>query len=265
MKVRARRGYRGPTADDLISGASAPTKSGDRLSATASSAAVSARAPFKIRTSAWMRDSTEDGRPGAFWVVGELDYQTLRQLEWTAGARAEVVVLAADGTEVASRTVDLKAEDGPFGIQVPETGGIASGEYAIRVRIRSLADEKAELIGTARVVLSEGSALGEAVMWRRGPSTGPRYLRTADPRFTRSDRLRLELATSAQASAKARMLDRNGKELSVPAQVSEREDPSGAFRWIVIDALLSPFAAGDYAVEVTQGREKRVTEFKVVP
>jgi VWFA-related protein len=266
VKVRARRGYRGPTADDLISGASAPTKSGDRLSATASPAAgVSARVPFKIRTSAWMRDSTEDGRPGAFWVVGELDYQTLRQLEWTAGARAEVVVLAADGTEVTSRTVDLKAEDGPFGIQVPETGGIASGEYAIRVRIRSLADEKAELIGTARVVLSEGSALGEAVMWRRGPSTGPRYLRTADPRFTRSDRLRLELATSAPASAKARMLDRNGKELSVPAQVSEREDPSGAFRWIVIDALLSPFAAGDYAVEVTQGREKRVTEFKVVP
>ena len=265
VKVRARRGYRGPTADDLISGASAPTKSGDRLSATASPAAGGARAPFKIRTSAWMRDSTEDGRPGAFWVVGELDYQTLRQLEWTAGARAEVVVLAADGTEVTSRTVDLKAEDGPFGIQVPETGGIASGEYAIRVRIRSLADEKAELIGTARVVLSEGSALGEAVMWRRGPSTGPRYLRTADPRFTRSDRLRLELATSAPASAKARMLDRNGKELSVPAQVSEREDPSGAFRWIVIDALLSPFAAGDYAVEVTQGREKRVTEFKVVP
>ena len=101
VKVRARRGYRGPTADDLISGASAPTKSGDRLSATASPAAgVSARVPFKIRTSAWMRDSTEDGRPGAFWVVGELDYQTLRQLEWTAGARAEVVVLAADGTEV---------------------------------------------------------------------------------------------------------------------------------------------------------------------
>jgi VWFA-related protein len=268
VKVRARRGYRGPTADDLISGAATPIKSGDRLSATASPAAgVSARAPFKIRTSAWMRESTEDGRPGAFWVVGELDYQTLRQLEWTAGARAEVVVLAADGTEVASRTVDLKAEDGPFGIQVPETGGIASGEYAIRVRIQSLADEKAELIGTARVVLSERSALGEAVMWRRGPSTGPRFLRTADPRFTRSDRLRLELATSApaSASAKARMLDRNGKELSVPAQVSEREDPSGAFRWIVIDALLSPFAAGDYAVEVTQEREKRVTEFKVVP
>ena len=121
------------------------------------------------------------------------------------------------------------------------------------------------MTGTARVVLREGSSIGEAVMWRRGLSTGPRYLRTADPRFTRSDRLRLELATSASVPTTARVLDRNGKELSVPAQVSQREDPSGAFRWIVIDALLSPFAAGDYAVEVTQGREKRVTEFRIVP
>ena len=114
------------------------------------------------------------------------------------------MVLAADGTEVVSRTVDLKADDGPFGIQVPETGGIAAGEYAVSVRIRSQADEKVELTDTARVVLREGSALGEAVMWRRGLSTGPRYLRTADPRFTRSDRLRLELATADPTPATAR-------------------------------------------------------------
>jgi len=51
----------------------------------------------------------------------------------------------------------------------------------------------------------------------------------------------------------------------VPAQVSERTDASGAFKWVVVDATLAPFAAGDYLIEVTQGREKRVTEFKVVP
>jgi hypothetical protein len=33
----------------------------------------------------------------------------------------------------------------------------------------------------------------------------------------------------------------------------------------VVDAMLAPFAAGDYAIEVTQGREKQLTEFKVVP
>ena len=99
----------------------------------------------------------EDTRQGAFWVVGELDYQTRRQLAWTAGAEAEVVVLDARGQEVMTRTVDLKSDEGPFSIQVPETGAIAAGEYAVRVRIRSQADEKAELTDTARVVLREGA------------------------------------------------------------------------------------------------------------
>ena len=259
VKVRARRGYRGRTADELVSSTATPGAAGKTLGA---STPANARTPFRIRTSTWV---SEDTRQGAFWVVGELDYQTRRQLAWTAGAEAEVVVLDARGQEVMTRTVDLKSDEGPFSIQVPETGAIAAGEYAVRVRIRSQADEKAELTDTARVVLREGAALGEAVMWRRGLSTGPRYMRTADPRYMRSDRLKLELATAAPTPAKARILDRNSNELSVPAQVSERSDASGAFKWVVVDATLAPFAAGDYLIEVTQGREKRVTEFKVVP
>ena len=259
VKVRARRGYRGRTADELVSSTATPGAAGKTMAPTTP---ANARTPFRIRTSTWV---SEDTRQGAFWVVGELDYQTRRQLAWTAGAEAEVVVLDARGQEVMTRTVDLKSDEGPFSIQVPETGAIAAGEYAVRVRIRSQADEKAELTDTARVVLREGAALGEAVMWRRGLSTGPRYMRTADPRYTRSDRLKLELATAAPTPAKARILDRNSNELSVPAQVSERTDASGAFKWVVVDATLAPFAAGDYLIEVTQGREKRVTEFKVVP
>jgi VWFA-related protein len=264
VKVRARRGYRGQTADELVSGTATPSTD-NPAAPGAPAAGFNTRAPFRIRTSTWLRSSSVDARQGAFWVVGELDYQTRRQLAWTAGAEAEVVVLAADGREVMSRTVDLKADEGPFSIQVPETGAIDAGEYAVRVRLRSEADEKTELTDTARVVISDGPAFGEAVMWRRGLSTGPRYLRTADPRFMRSDRLKLELATSTATPATARILDRNHNELSVPAQVSERTDSSGAFRWIVVDATLAPFAAGDYTVEVTQGREKRLTEFKVVP
>jgi hypothetical protein len=262
VKARVRRGYRGRTADELVSSTST---TGPTIKAVMTSTPANARTPFRIRTSTWVRNSAEDARQGAFWVVGELDYQTRRQLAWTAGAQAEVVVLDSSGKEIMTRTVDLKPEDGPFGIQVPETGAIAAGEYAVSVRLRSQADEKAELTDTARVVLREGPSLGEAVMWRRGLSTGPRYMRTADPRFMRSDRLKLELATAAPTPAKARILDRNHNELSVPAQVSERADDSGAFRWIVVDAMLAPFAAGDYAIEVTQGRDKQLTEFKVVP
>src|SRR4029434_1122648 len=86
---------------------------------------------------------------------------------------------------------------GPVSMQVPEAGGVPIGEYAVRVELRSQADSAVALTDTARVQVKEGIALGEAVLWRRGPTTGPQYLRTADPRYQRSDRLRLELATRA--------------------------------------------------------------------
>jgi len=212
-----------------------------------------------------MRESGGGSPSGSFWIVAELDYQTRRQLAWTAGAQADIVVLAADGTEVLTRTIDVKVSEAPIAVQVPETGGVAPGEYAVRVQLRSQADSELALTDTARVQVKEGSTLGEAVLWRRGPTTGPQYLRTADPRFQRSDRLRLELATTTEGPATARLLDRNGNPLQVPAQVSERTDPSSNFTWIVVDALLAPFANGDYAVEVTQGEAKQVTAFKVVP
>jgi hypothetical protein len=100
---------------------------------------------------------------------------------------------------------------------------------------------------------------------RRGPATGPRYLRTADPRFYRTDRLRLELPTDSTDAATARLLDRRGGALPVPVQVNERADDTGQFRWIVADLPLTSIAPGDYAVEVTQGSATRLTAFRVVP
>jgi hypothetical protein len=65
--------------------------------------------------------------------------------------------------------------------------------------------------------------------------------------------------------ASARLLDRFAKPLQVPATVAMRDDGSGAFKWVVVDAALAPFAAGDYAVEVTQEGATRVAAFRVVP
>ena len=117
---------------------------------------------------------------------------------------------------------------------------------------------------TARVIVpTQSSAVGEAVMWRRGQSTGPKYVKTADPRFQRSDRMRLEFATNANG-ATARLLDRAGKTLQVPVQVTERTDTDG-IRWIVADVTLAPLAASDYAIEVNAGGGSQVTGFRIIP
>jgi hypothetical protein len=199
------------------------------------------------------------------WVTGELDYAMRKELAWSSGAEADVVVAAADGTEIATSTVDVPSGEGAFSLQVPDEARIAAGEYAVRVRLRPKG-QGLPVTDTVRLVVPGApSALGEPVMWRRGPSTGPRHLVTADPRFPRSDRIRFEVPTTVTGSATARMLDRNGNPMQIPVQVTERADPSGSFRWIVVDAALAPLAPGDYGIEVTLGGAKQLGAFKVVP
>jgi VWFA-related protein len=262
VQVRARRGYRGATADQLFTAVARERGVADRTAPTR--AVVDTRATFRIRAVAWM-PSAGDGL-GSAWVVGELDYTARRELVWSAGASAEVALVAADGTEVMSTTVPVPASDGSFSLKIPDAGGLAAGEYALRVRVRPDADPTLPVTDTVRLTVPKAtSVLGDAVMWRRGPSTGLQHLATADPRFRRGDRIRLEMATETDGAATARMLDRVGNPLRVPVQVSERADPSGLFRWVVTDAALSPLAAGDYAIEVTLAGARRLAPFQVVP
>ena len=268
VDVRARRGYRGPTAEDLTAAAagdadgspSAVSKAFDAMTA------VSPRSAFRVRTAAWTTTAAGDEPAAALWIVGEVDHRTRRDLSWSAGAVADLVVLSATGADVATKRIDIAPGEGTFAIRVPEAGGVAPGEYAVRIRITPNQDGGLPVSDTARVIVpEERTPLGEGVMWRRGPTTGPKYEMTADPRFRRSDRVRMEHATTGAGAATARMLDRAGNPNAVPVQVTERADASGEFRWIVAEAVLAPLAPGDYAIEVTLDGAKAVTAFKVVP
>jgi VWFA-related protein len=260
VQIRARRGYRGLTADELLTsrdGAGAAPAA----PASAVNVVINPRATFRIRTSVWAPDAAN----ASVWVAGELDYATRKELAWTSGGQADIVVVAANGTEVATTTADVAAGEGAFALKVP-VDGMAAGEYAVRVRMRPKGDGGLAVTDTTRLIVpASAAALGEPVMWRRGPSTGPRHLVTADPRFTRNDRIRFEVPTAAAGTATARLLDRLGKPLQIPVQVTERPDPSGAFRWIVLDATLAPLAAGDYGIEVTLEGARQLGAFKVVP
>jgi VWFA-related protein len=267
VRVRARRGYRGRTAEDLVSSAAAaPDPARDAVaSALNRVAGVNARSTFRVRPSAWAR-SDASGVAGLVWIVGELDYRTRKELAWTAGAEAEVVVVGVDGSQVLSRTVTIPSGAGTFAIQIPDKGVLAPGDYAVNVRLRPESGSDLMMTDTVRVTVPDrGAVFGEAVMWRRGPSTGPQYQRTADPRFLRNERLRLEFATATDGPSSGRVLDRTGKPIQMPVQVTRREDAATGVRWLVADATLAPLAAGDYAVEVTLGDAVQVTGFRVTP
>jgi VWFA-related protein len=262
-KVRARRGYRGRTAEDVLRGTESSRTGGDTAvtSALSAVAGVNNRSQLRIRPSTWSRP--EGG--GAFWLVGELDFRLRKELAWTAGAVAELTVAGADGAQLMSREIKIPSNQGSFALQVPDSGSLAPGEYAVRVRLRPEGGTGESLSDLARVVVGSPAPMGEAVLWRRGLTTGPQYLRTADPRFSRSDRIRLELAATSSEPATARLLDRAGNAIQVPLQVSHRPDVSGAFSWVVVDGTLSPLAPGDFAIEVTRGSARQVTGFRIVP
>jgi hypothetical protein len=172
-----------------------------------------------------------------------------------------VAVRAGDGRTVLTSTIPIAA-DGGFAVAVPEAGGLAPGDYSIRVRAKGGAG--ATIDETARVtVAAEAPLIGDAIVWRRRPATGPGYFRTADPRASRTDRLRFELPASSTAAPSAMLLDRAGKPVSVPLQVTTRDD--GGLHWIVVDATIAPLAPSDYAVEVKAGDATRTIAFRVIP
>jgi VWFA-related protein len=268
VRVRARRGYRGLTAEDLTANAAAEkAKSSTAVTkAFDSVAAVSSRSQLRIRAAAWNATAASDKPAAAIWIVGEVDYRTRKELAWSAGATADVAVVTATGADIAEKTIELPAGQGSFTLRVPDAGGVPPGEYAVRVRVKPNQDASLPVSDTARVIVpSDAVQVGEGVLWRRGPTTGPRYATTADPRFQRSERIRLEHATTAAGMPVARMLDRSGNPLNVPVQVTDRQDASGEFRWLVAEAALAPLAPGDYAIELALDGAKVVTAFKVVP
>jgi len=259
VTIRTRRGYRGASVDDVLS----PETSTAVDSAFGGVAAVSPRANFRIRTALARSGDT----PAAtLWVVGELDYRARREVAWTAGAVADVTIVGADGQEVLARSIDVSASAVSFSMRGPDGGGLPPGEYAVRVRLRPNNQDGLPVADTARVIVPKAlPALGDSILWRRGPSTGPQYIVTADPRFGRNERIRVEIPTRVMGTAAAKMLDRAGKPNQVPVSITERQDESAQFRWVVAEAVLAPLAPGDYAIETMVGDSKQVTAFQLVP
>ena len=109
---------------------------------------------------------------------------------------------------------------------------------------------------------------GDPVVFRSGPFTGRAFLPTADPRFRRAERLRVDAAVAGPApTVSARLLDRKGQ-VARPAgdDVGSRGDvpPHRS-----AELALAPLGPGDYLVELTVQRgsrsDKVIVAFRIVP
>jgi VWFA-related protein len=244
VQVRARRGYRAATAEEVSASRAAtaapvPEATRATTAALATLARVDAASRFHLHAVP-VRD-TADGAATALWIAGEL---TLPLQEFSAGGDATIELSSGSGAAVSAT---LKPPERTFLVKVPLHD--AGPSVDVRGRLAAAGSAGVPLADTIRV--STAPAAVQALLFRRGPSTGNRLLPAADFTFSRTERLRLELPVFADSAVGAgRILDRNGHPLAVPVQVGERKDADGQ-RWLTGDAVLSPLGAGDYVVEVS--------------
>jgi hypothetical protein len=264
--VHARSGYVAGLTEERPLAPADTRKAPDPIDISMKALTVSRTSVVHVRTSAWTRGGSSNSPAASLWIVGELDQQIRRQPSWSNGADAEVTLrpLSGGGAAIA-RQAKVTLADSTFEFELRESDGpIAPGDYSVQLQ---LTGADGNPVGEfARVTVPDAvSRLGEAVLLRRVATAGQRYIRTADPRFQRNDRLRLELPTDAADVASALLRDMRGAALTVPLRMSERQDDSGAFRWIVVDVPLTSLAPADYAVEVTQNGVSRLTAFRLAP
>ena len=258
VQIRARRGYLAATTA-AVTAMAAPTPAPSAEAAAEALAIESALAPLPAYTrdmplradavAGWRRGS--DGKPIAgFWVVGEFGAGT------PPGRSLDATVIAPSGTTAAHATSDSGARS----VVIPLTPAdpMEPGEYIIRVRGDSFGTT------TIRVKLPPAPEPGGAVFFRRGQITGNQTVATADRRFRRNEQLRMEMPMAVEGTPTARLLDRTGKPLAVPVNVTARDDRDGT-RWQTAQLALAPLAPSDYIIEIANGGNRTMIGFRVVP
>ncbi len=266
VDVRARRGYRAPTEEEVLAArsAAAPEPASPEASAKESAMASLARirSDARFRIHAAPARSAPDGGVSRVWIAGELQPMPASD-PWTRGGTADLEVSAGGATTTAR--VTLAAGERTFLTSVTLPQPAAGDAIDVRARLAGSDPTAARLADSLHVALTPGSR--HPLLFRRGPTTGNRYWPAATFLFSRTERVRIEFPVPAEAKAGGgRMLDRTGNTLTVPVAVTTRTDDRGA-TWVMGDITLAPLGAGDYVVEMTftagGTEQKTVTAIRV--
>lgn len=272
VEVRARPGYLAPTeAEARAAGGSTTTRAGSTTPPTvtrALDAIAPARGNLPVRVQA-------AGGAGIIRAVVELDAATAKQPEWISGGTLKVTFeperTIGSNQAAVSQTITLAIEPGQRSIPIDgTTEPLAAGRYSVRAELTPRSGRVPIQVTTFTTVLQDAAPVGSgALALRRGPSTGLAYVATADPRFRRTERLRIEVPVSGEGFTGAgRLLTREGQPLQVVVNYSTRTDARGQ-HLAVGEAALAPLAAGEYVLELSLTKDGKTAAvnygFRLVP
>jgi VWFA-related protein len=245
VEVRARRGYRAATAAEVNaarSAADAPVPEATRAVNAAIDRLERVRPDARFRINAIAGAGT---RP-TVWVAGELQSAAGRPDDFAQGGTADIQVTA--GSTSTTARVSMNPGERTFLTTAPLPAG-AAGEISIRARLTATQGGAMPLSDSLQV--DTASSGMQPLLFRRGVTTGNRVLPAADLRFSRTERVRLELPVEGDTKAgSGRILDRAAQPMPLPVTVAERVDDATGQRWITAEVVLAPLAGGDYAIEI---------------
>jgi VWFA-related protein len=265
VDVRARRGYRAATAEEVNAGRPAAAAAPVSEAARTANAALSrlARVPtgqgLAVNVTPVLDGS--GSRITAVWVAGEV---LGPRDEFGRGGALNIVRQGggAEGGVIGTLKPGERSFLTKLTVDTPPANGARSVDIDVKV---TPAGQATPLTQVVKVSIDPNAL--QPMPFKRGLSTGNRLLPAASFEFSRTDRLQLQVPlTSGAKPGTGRFLDRTAQPLQIPVQVGEKTDEDGQ-RWLVADAVLAPLAPGEYVIELSftngGGERKVLTAIRV--
>jgi len=263
VDVRARRGYRSATAEEV---ARAKTADAAPVPESASPIATAIGGLSRIRPEARLHiNAVPQAASGSraithVWVACEL---TLSGAESAAAGGVAEVEVSGQGMSETSRVTLAPGQRG-FLTDVTLSKPVDAKSVDVRVRLGGPGAERTTDSITAE--LSPG--VPRPLLFRRGPSTGNRLQPAASFLFSRTERVHLEVPIAdTWTPGAARLLDKTGQPMAIPVTTGSRTDIERGQRWLTADVTLAPLAPGDYAIEIAvatpDGEQRTITAIRL--
>jgi VWFA-related protein len=258
LDVRARPGYLAPTEAEARGRTDlANSESGRPAPPPTVTRALDSLAPARGNLPA--RIQAAGGRNNIRAIV-ELDATTTKQPEWMTGGTLRLTIepeRAIGAPAGASQTRVLAVDPGQRSILVNGAERpLPAGQYVVRAELTARNSRMPIQVSTVTTVPADAAEIGSgALASRRGPSTGLGYIATADPRFRRTERLRIEVPLAGEGFTGAgRILTRDGQPTPLTVSITTRSDAETSQQFGVAEVALAPLAAGEYVIELSLTR-----------